>query len=79
MAHAPFMSRDLKQGRQTRLPPALQGSAGRHGAGRVRREEVNRKVLRIGIAENNPALVGAALKAYRDDYSSEDIGLGAVK
>jgi TonB-dependent receptor len=73
----PFTSTDLKEGFnldyrhnfKAAVPVAVQVGA--------RRDDIGRKILRVGINHANPALTGAQLKTYRDDfYSSEDIGFG---
>lgn len=73
----PFTSRELKQGANLDYRQPFKGPLPVTVQVGVRREEVNRKILRLGVNVNNPALVGTALKPYRDDdYSSEDIGFG---
>ncbi len=73
----PFTSRELKQGGNLDYRHPLTLGVPAHVQVGVRRDENTRKILRLGVNSLNPALTGAALKAYRDDdYSNQDIGFG---
>ncbi len=73
----PFTSRDLKQGGNLDYRHNFKGDLPVSLQTGIRRDDVGRKIKRLGVNTLHPALTGPELERYRDDfYSGQDIGFG---